>query len=92
MPPTLDDLYKWQASIQNALGGGVRSVETPQLGRVEFPNTDQLLTALGYVNAQIAALTNPNGNQRMLTVVAYRGLWPQGVEGSGWPCGRGWWG
>jgi hypothetical protein len=90
--PTLDDLNKWQAGLQAAIGGGVRSVETPQLGRVEFPNMDQLLMALGYVNAQIAALSNPAGNQRMLTVVAHRGLWPQGVEGSAWPCGCGWWG
>ena len=70
----LDALLAQQAALLKAIGSGVSSIETPQLGRVEFPAIDQLIVALNLVNGQIAALQG--GPSRTQPVIALRGLWP----------------
>ena len=74
----IDALRAQAAALMNAISSGVRSIETPQLGRVEYPNVDQLIVALNLVNGQIAALQG-GGVSRTQPVIAQRGLWP--------PCG-----
>ena len=67
-------LLAQKAALLNAIAGGVSSIETPQLGRVEFPAIDQLIVALNLINGQIAALQG--GVTRTQPVIALRGLWP----------------
>ncbi len=73
-PDPLDTLLAQKAALLNAIAGGVSSIETPQLGRVEFPAIDQLIVALNLINGQIAALQG--GVTRTQPVIALRGLWP----------------
>ena len=75
----VDALYAQQAALLAAIAAGVRSIETPQLGRVEYPNVDQLILALNLINGQIAALEN-GGVSRTQPVIALRGLWPRDME------------
>ena len=78
----LDLLLAQKAALINTIAGGVSSVETPQLGKVEFPNIDQLIVALNLINGQIAALQG--GPSRTQPVIALRGLWPRQMEGGYW--------
>jgi hypothetical protein len=72
------DLLKAQAAaLQKAPASGVRVAETPQLGRVEYGGTDELLRAWNFINGQIAALEG--APSRTQTVIAARGLWPLGI-------------
>lgn len=77
----VDALNAQKAKLLAAISSGVRSIETPQLGKVEYPNTDQLILALNLVNGQIAALEG-GAPTRTQPVIALRGLWPQGEGGS----------
>ena len=78
----IDALRAKAAALTNAIAGGVRSVDTPQLGRVEFNGTGELISALNMINGQIAALAG--GPSRTQPVIAMRGLWPRDMEGGNW--------
>ena len=52
----LDMLLVQAAALVNAIASGVRMVETPQLGRVEYNGVGELITALNLINGQIATL------------------------------------
>jgi hypothetical protein len=72
-PPDFSALYN---GVLAQIGGPVE-VETPQLGRVQFPRPAELYQALNYLRmaANAAAGTPTTG----VFVIGYdRGLWPQG--------------
>jgi hypothetical protein len=72
-PPDLDAIYN---QVLGALGGPV-SVETPQLGRVEYPRPSEMYAALNYLRmAQNAA--SGNAATGVITIGHDRGLWPCG--------------
>jgi hypothetical protein len=70
-PPDFDTLYN---NLLAQMGGPV-AVETPQLGRVEFPRPSEMYAALNYIRmAQNAASGNaPTG---VIVIGHDRGLWP----------------
>ena len=72
----LEELKAQAVALQTAIGSGLRSIETPELGRVEYANMDQLILALNLINGQIAALEGKGG--RTQPVIPSRGLWPAG--------------
>ena len=78
----VDTLRAQAAALVNAIAAGVRVIETPQLGRVEYNGTGELITALNLINGQIAALVG--GPSRTQPVIALRGLWPREIEGRVW--------
>jgi hypothetical protein len=78
----IDVLQAQAAALVNAIASGVRVVETPQLGRVEFNGAGELIAALNLINGQIAALEG--GLSRTQPVIAMRGLWPRDMEGGNW--------
>jgi hypothetical protein len=77
----LNDLQNQLAALETALTNGARSIETPNLGRVEYANADQIMLAISYVKSQIAALQG-NAPPATQPVIALRGLWPRDYEGS----------
>jgi hypothetical protein len=78
----VDVLRAQAAALMNAIASGVRVVETPQLGRVEYNGAGELIAALNLINGQIAALEG--GSSRTQPVIAFRGLWPRDIEGRTW--------
>jgi len=78
----VDVLQAQAAALMNAIASGVRIVETPQLGRVEYNGVGELIAALNLINGQIAALEG--GPSRTQPVIAFRGLWPRDMEGGNW--------
>jgi len=67
-PPDLDALYDRTLGLL----GGPTEVETPQLGRVQFPRPNELWAALNYLKLA-AAGTAAVG----VVVISHdRGLWP----------------
>jgi hypothetical protein len=78
----IDTLQAQATALVNAIASGVRIVETPQLGRVEYNGTGELISALNLINGQIAALGG--GASRTQPVIALRGLWPRDMEGGNW--------
>ena len=78
----IDTLQAQAAALVSAIARGVRVVETPQLGRVEYNGTGELIAALNLINGQIAALAG--GPSRTQPVIALRGLWPRDMEGGNW--------
>jgi hypothetical protein len=77
----LTTLQTQLAKLEAALASGLRSVETPQLGRVEYVDADQIMLAISYTKNEIAALEG-TAPPRTQPVVALRGLWPRSYEGS----------
>ena len=71
-----------KAQLLTAMASGLRSIETPLLGRVEYANVDQQILALNLINGQIAALEG--APPRTQPVIALRGLWPRSIEGGIW--------
>ena len=72
-PPDFNALA---ANILASMGGPV-SVETPQLGRVEFPRPSELYAAINYL--KMAANAAAGNSTTGVFVVGYdRGLWPHG--------------
>jgi hypothetical protein len=53
---TTDDLLKMQAALLAAMGSGLLSVDTPQLGRVEYQSLREIQSALNWVNSQLEAI------------------------------------
>lgn len=67
------------AGLVQKIGAGVRAVETPQLGRVEYNGVAELTQALNLLTGLLA--TAQGGASRTQSVIATRGLWPSGNEG-----------